>query len=305
MSELSQKPVDFLFTRWRSHGDAAAGQAMAQRFSDWYYAVTTCRLGDAHGRGPLQRACVRFQQGILTVTTPAELTDWSHGLLMEEVRMAGGRIGGGDFPNQLTGGRSPSELLRQVAGKLSPDQLSLLAIAYDANVAQETVTQKAEGLGGYPFAVLEARLACKRALRDGAGIAFAEVPAAPNLDLGPLPLYEAGRMAKEAEEASFEKWMLTDMPLCRDIAEFGVFAQAIRAGALKQAAAKAPSSPSAPPAAAAPKSAPPRPSGEEEEAPAAPARSRAIVPLAAAAVVGLLGLVVLLGAAAWLIFGWG
>lgn len=295
MSELSTKPIDFLFNRWRTQGDGAAGQAMAQRFSDWYYAVTTCRLGDAHGRGPLQRACVRFQQGILSVTTPAELTEWSHGLLMEEVRMAGGRIAGGDFPNQLTGGRSPSELLKQAAGKLKPEHVGLLAMAYDPEVEQEAVITAAESLGGYPFAVLDARLAAKRALNEGAGIAFSELPEAPNLDRGPLPLYEAGRMQKEAEEASFEKWMLTDMSLCKDIAEFGVFAQAIRAGALRGLKVKS--------AAAAP-AAPPRLAPAAAEADGG-GRSRAALPLVLAGLAGLLGLGLLVAAGVWFFLGRG
>jgi hypothetical protein len=298
MSELSNKPVDTLFTRWRSQGDAAAGQAMAQRFSDWYYAVTTCRLGDAHGRGPLQRACVRFQQGILSVTTPAELTDWSHGILMEEVRMAGGRIDGGDFPNALTGGRSPSDLLKQSLGGVDAAHVALLAMAYDPEVPHEAVTTAAEALGGYPFAVLQSRLLCKRALHEGAGVGFSDLPESPNLDRGPLPLYEAGRMSKEAEEAGFEKWMLTDMQLCKDIAEFGVFAQAIRAGALRDIVAKQAARPAPPP--------PPRKAGAtggDEAEPTSPAR--AAVPLVLAGLVGLGGLGLLVAVAAWYLFGRG
>lgn len=221
-----------LFKQWRS-GDGAAGQAMAQRFSDWYYAITTCRLGDEHGRGPLQRACVRFQQGILSVTTAPELVDWAHGIVVDEVGMAGGRIAGGDFPSRLTNSKSPTELLKEVARQLSADEVRLLSAAYDTNVALEEVQQEAEAMGGYPLAVLQARLTLKRALRDKSSVAFTEVPDSPNLDLAPLPLYEAGRMGTAAEESGFEKWMLTNMPLCKDIAEFGVFAQALRAGAFR------------------------------------------------------------------------
>ncbi len=234
--DLATAPTATLFKQWRG-GDGASGQAMAQRFSDWYYAITTCRLGDEIGTEPLRRACVRFQQGILSVTNATELTDWAHGVLMEEVRMAGGRIAGGDFANQLTGGRSPSELIVQACGALQPADLRLLAAAYDSSLPLDQVKADAERMGGYPLAVLNARLALKRALRDRAQVSFSEVPDSPNLDLAPLPLYEAGRMEKEAEETGFEKWMLTDMKLCKDIAEFGVFAQALRAGALRAKAA--------------------------------------------------------------------
>lgn len=300
MSDLANTPTATLFKQWRSQGDAAAGQAMAQRFSDWYYAITTCRLGDAHGRGPLQRACVRFQQGILTVTTPAELTEWSHGLLMEEVRMAGGRIAGGDFPNQLTGGRSPTELLGSVTGQMRAEDVELLSLAYDSATAIETVTARAEGMGGYPVAVLNARLALKRALRDGAGIAFSEVPESPNLDLAPLPLYEAGRISREAEEAGFEKWVLTDMRLCKDIAEFGVFAQAIRAGALRGATlapakAKASSKP-------VPALAPSAASAGDPDNEATSVVGKAAIPLAIFIALGAIGLTLLGGAAVWILF---
>ena len=240
MSDLSKTPTATLFKQWRNQGDAASGQAMAQRFSDWYYAITTCRLGDAHGRAPLHQACLRFQQGILRVTSTAELNDWSHSLVLEEVKQAGGRISGGDFPNQFTSGRSPTELLKEVAARIQPGEARILAAAYDTGVPLAELTAEAEANGGYPVAVLRARHAVKRALRDHAGVAFTDLPDSPNLDLAPLPLYEAGRMAREAEETSFEKWMLTDMGLCKDIAEFGVFAQALRGGALRSLRVAAP-----------------------------------------------------------------
>ncbi len=295
MSDLASTPTATLFRQWRTQGDGAAGQAMAQRFSDWYYAVTTCRLGDAHGRAPLQRACLRFQQNILSVTSADELVSWSHGLLTEEVRMAGGRIAGGDFPNQLTGGRSPTELLRQVAAGMRGDDVQLLSMAYDSGVDQEQVTARAEALGGYPFAVLNARLALKRALAAEAAVAFTEVPEAPNLDLAPLPLYEAGRMVREAEETGFEKWMLTDMRLCKDIAEFGVFAQALRAGALRGL------EPRATPAAAPVRERTAEPESEGGDDPS-PIR-RAALPIAMVVGLGLFGLLMLVAGGAWLLFG--
>ncbi len=230
MPDLNTLAPQQLFKQWRS-GDAASGQAMAQRFSDWYYAVTAARLGDQHGRTPLQRACTRFQQGIVGVTNPADLSDWAHGILSEELRMAGGRIPGGDFANQLTGGKLPSEILARARDAMPPAQVRLLAHAYDARYPFERVTKEAEVLGGMPFAVLDARYALKRWLKNEAGVRFAECPDKPNLDYAPLPLYEAGRMGNANEENGFEKWMLQNMPLCKDIAEFGVFALSLRNGA--------------------------------------------------------------------------
>lgn len=276
-----------LFKQWRG-GDAAAGQAMAQRFSDWYYAITTCRLGDEHGRGPLQRACVRFQQGILSVTTATELADWAHSIVAEEVSMAGGRIAGGDFPSRLTNGKPPSELLALVLKHLKPDSARLLNLAYDSAVPLDELQKAAESMGGYPFAVLQARLDLKKELLKSAHVAFSEVPDSPNLDLAPLPLYEAGRMASGPEEAGFEKWMLTNMPLCKDIAEFGVFAQALRAGAFR---------PQVVPAAAA------RSQVSVLDDPDASPATKVALPIALLVVL-FLGAAALFALAAVLIFGW-
>lgn len=251
MADHAHETPQKLFDLWR-RGDAAAGQAMAQRFSDWYYAVTAARLGDTHGRGPLQRACVRFEQGIAAVQRPDDLAQWAHQIIAEEMRVAGGRIAGGDFANQLTRGRSPTEILQAARASLPPAEVALLAHTYDSTYPMTTLTREAEALGGWPFAVLQARYRVKRELARAHGVAFSETPESPNLDYAPLPLYEAGRMQTAAEEAGFEKWLLTNMGLCKDIAEFGVFALALRGGAFAgpafaSAATVIPASPEAPP----------------------------------------------------------
>lgn len=292
MSDLSTVAPQQLFKQWRG-GDAASGQAMAQRFSDWYYAVTACRLGDQHGRTPLQRACTRFQQGIVSVTNPAELADWAHGILSEELRMAGGRIPGGDFANQLTRGRLPSELLARAREALPPAQVRLLAHAYDARFPYEQVAAEAEALGGMPFAVLDARYALKRWLAQE-GVAFTEAPAQPNLDYAPLPLYEAGRMSNANEESGFEKWMLQSLPLCKDIAEFGVFALALRAGAFGATAPVVAEPVAPPPVAPTPRPAPtpaPTPRAQPQPPVQPPARSFEIMPF-------IIGLLLVVGIAA-------
>jgi hypothetical protein len=221
-----------LFRKWRA-GDERSGHVMAQRFSDWYYAVSASRLGDREGRPPLERACRRFQEGITELTDPNKLTNWAHGILIEEIQGSGVRLAGGDQPNALTASRSPTELLKQASVHLNPDQQRLLVHAYDAGYSLDALTREAEAAGGYPMAVLHARYALKRALRDRVGIRLGEVPDSPKLDLAPLPLYEAGRMTSPEEELAFERWMLTDLTLCRDLAEFAAFALALRGGALE------------------------------------------------------------------------
>ena len=303
MSHASTVPTLELYRQWRN-GDPDAGQSMAQRFSDWYYAVTASRLGDAHGRVPLQRSCTRFQQGIVSVAKETELVAWAHGILSEELQTAGGRIPGGDFPNLLTGNRAPSELLQAARAGLSTDDVRLLAHAYDSTYPLGDVTREAEALGGMPLAVLRARYALKRWLRDNAAVNFSEVPDEPNLDYAPLPLYEAGRMSNAAEETNFEKWLLSNMSLCKDIAEFGVFALALRAGAFRGVApvlAPSPVAPAVSPPLAAAAAPAVTAAAAKAHAPAAArgeAKKTNLVPIVIGAVVGLgllIALVALLG----------
>ncbi len=111
MSNQGQTSLPNLFKQWRG-GDAVAGQEMARRFSDWYYAITVSRLGEVDGRGPLKRSCDRFAAEIVTLNSASKLMDWAQSIIQDELDAAGGRIPGGDFPNALTERRSPSELLR-------------------------------------------------------------------------------------------------------------------------------------------------------------------------------------------------
>lgn len=254
MSDLGGQTAQQLFRSWRG-GDAEAGQAMAQRFSDWYYAIAASRLGDPDCRAPLQRACERFAEGVKNVNEARQLAGWAHEIVIEELRKAGERATTGDFPNALTKNRKPSQLLTQAAGQLTAKQVELLSMAYDRNRSLDQVKSMAESMGGYPLAVLEARYALKRALKSTSGVPFTEVPDKANLDWAPLPLYEGGRMAQGNEEKAFEVWMLSDLALCKDIAEFSAFALAMRSGGLQVASAPASSptpSPGAKPASTSP-----------------------------------------------------
>ena len=78
----NQPTVIQLFRKWRS-GDESAGQEMAQKFSDWYYAISTIRVPGQEGRPPMEAACQSFAQGIITVTRPRALVD-CHDLLERE-----------------------------------------------------------------------------------------------------------------------------------------------------------------------------------------------------------------------------
>ena len=239
MSEAStqQPTVIQLFRRWRG-GDEAAGQEMAQKFSDWYYAISTIRVPGQDGRPPMEAACQSFAQGIVTVTRPRALVDWAHDLLESELKSAGygldtNRPTGSDNPNAMTRNRSPVELIQNVAETVDPGLRRVLALAYDPTVPLPQVDAAADALGGTPFAMLQARYALKRALQSTQDIPFAVVPESADMDRAPISLYEAHRLASGQEICDLEKWLLSDIDLCKDIAEFSAFVHALRGGALQ------------------------------------------------------------------------
>jgi hypothetical protein len=232
------RPTKDLFKAWRG-GDGQAGQEMAQRFADWYYAIATSRLGESKGNGPCQRACDKFAQGIVEVTESRALVDWAYAIIDAEVRETGARTKDADEANAFTGNKKPKGLLRQARQAL-PEEVGLLEDVYSGRSSDEDVAKRAKPLGGMPIGVLTARYAVKRWLKSTKSVPFEVVPEKPVLDRAPLPLYESGRMKTPAEEANFEKWMLTDLDLCKDIAEFAHFAIALRGGVGGEEAGKAP-----------------------------------------------------------------
>jgi hypothetical protein len=217
-----------LFKDWRQ-GDAAAGQLMAQRFADWYYAIATSRLGEGRGRRPCEVACQKFGEGIVKVSDGRKLVPWAHEIIKSELEKAGARITDGDEPNAYTNNQAPKGLLARARGDLSAE-VALLEACYGGRSSAAEIEALAAPLGGNPLGVLRARYRVKQWLRDRTGVPFDVAPDQPILDRAPLPLYESGRMATIAEEDSFEQWMISDLNLCRDIAEFAQFAIALRGG---------------------------------------------------------------------------
>lgn len=247
MAESADVTVQQLFKQWRS-GDAEAGATMAQRFSNWYYAVTAVRLGDKKGKPPLEKAYQNFESGIMEVTRPGDLVEWAYSVVRQQINAAGGRSTGADIPNAITRNRPPSRLLREIRPGLDPDQIQLLHLVYTRTGSEAEVARIAEGQGGMPLGLLRARYTLKRLLKTEVNVPFQETPLELNFDRMPLPLYEAGQLASDDEEVAFEKWMLTDPELCRDVAEFATFALALRAGCLlSEDSSPAPPEPAATP----------------------------------------------------------
>jgi hypothetical protein len=228
MTTTDTRSTKDLFRQWRS-GDAEAGQVMAQRFADWYYAIATSRLGDRAGREPCEKACARFGEGVVKQTDARQLVKWAHEVIQEELKGRGERARDGDEPSAYTGNQKPKDLLVK-ARRALPAEVKLLEVAYGGRADESEVQRIAEPLGGMPLGVLKARYRVKQWMRDNARVPFEVAPNDPVLDRAPLPLYEAGKMANETEEANFEQWMLSDLDLCKDIAEFAQFSIALRGG---------------------------------------------------------------------------
>lgn len=228
MSGAAPRTIRQLFKDWRS-GDADAGQTMAQRVADWYYAIATSRLGEQRGREPCDRACASFGSGVIDITESRRLEPWAHGLILKELEQAGHRERDGDEPSLYTRDQRPKGLLVRARSSL-PAEIALLEAVYGSHEDRSRIDELAAPLGGNPLGILEARYRVKRWLRDQAGVRLDVVPDKPNLDRAPLPLYEADRMANRQEENQFELWMLTDLDLCKDIAEFAHFSIALRGG---------------------------------------------------------------------------
>jgi hypothetical protein len=226
-----------LFNRWKN-GDADAGQEMAQRFSDWYFALSAARFGEKRSRESLERACQLFAQGIASVENGQELEIWAFALLDGELEALGDPRHGVDEASRLTGNRLPSRLLRRAVAEAECPSLPLLALTWSQDVDLESLKEAAEEAGGYPKAILEARYELKHWLNIQETVPFAELPDEANLDYLPLPLYEAGRLSPE-ESRQFEYWMLDDESLRKDVTEFSSFSLAMRSGILEEIAVNA------------------------------------------------------------------
>jgi hypothetical protein len=236
MATAQTSSTETLFHQWRK-GDAVAGQAMAQRFTDWYFAIAATRLGEDDGDPAFREACTQFSRGVGKVGDARRLLGWAHSIARKQIQeiVPTGRLADGNTPNGFTRKQPPKELLVRVREQL-PDEMALLETAYRGQPVHD------------PQDLLLARYAVKAWMRHAWEIPFRVAPERPDPDRAPLPFYEAGRMTEE-EETHFELYMLHDMEVCQDVAEFAHFAIALRGGlpgATPEVRVRAPKPPPAP-----------------------------------------------------------
>jgi hypothetical protein len=227
MAANSGISVTDLYERWRK-GDHESGGKLAQTISDWYYAVCTGRFGEEVGKKIFQQTSARFGAEIVQVQHAAELIDWSHKILTDEITAAEIPAEIPSAPSPYTADISPSDLLRSAKVSL-PTEVNLLSAFYSEGLSEQVAIQAAP-LGGVPGGLLSARYAIKHWLKQSHELPYKILPSEPDLDLLPLPLYEAGQMASPDEEAAFERWLLSDNELCMDVAEFAPISHALRNG---------------------------------------------------------------------------
>lgn len=290
MPKAHESSTETLFHHWR-RGDAGAGKAMAQRFTDWYYAIAVSRLGETSGNAPFRAACARFSQGVVQVTDPRRLLGWAHGIAREEVidKTGGGRLLDGDDPNAFTRNQRPKALLAQ-ARTAMPKEVGLLERAFAGESTDD------------PYGVLKARYAVKTWLRDHADVPFRVTPTRADPDRTPIPFYEAGHLRNSQEEVHFELWMLNELEVCQDVAEFAHYAIALRGGLPAASETPQPTTNVPPPVVAAAPTSPvtvvpalarpaPAPAVQQQQPAAGRAQNLLVVGLSAALLValGLLG----------------
>lgn len=218
MSKAMHISPETLYHHWRK-GDASSGQALAQRFTDWYYAIAANRLGEDAGDVPFRAACKKFSKGVASVDDARRLLGWAHGIAVQQIHATTptGRVADGDLANNFSRKASPKQLLVQARDAL-PHEMHLLENAYLGRPVPD------------PLAVLTARYEVKGWLADQLDLPFKVLTDTPDPDRIPLVFYEAGHLASDSEDTSFELYMLADADVCQDVAEFAHFAIALRGG---------------------------------------------------------------------------
>jgi len=211
--------IEELYLRWKL-GNQAAGQMLANRFSQWFGAVITIRMGTTRGQQPLQNACARFSQDFGTVDTVEKIHLWAHSVLKGAAPETG-KPQNDDVPAEV------ATALRK-AKNLKPAPHPNLGDLYNF-YAGSMPSEQASSIA--PKDLLAARYALKRQLKDKYGIPFTVTPQrAINPDARPLPWYEARRFEYPEEGTRFETWLLNQNDLCVDLWEFAPYANCLRVG---------------------------------------------------------------------------
>jgi 4'-phosphopantetheinyl transferase EntD len=72
---------------------------MAQRFTDWYFAIAATRLGEDGGDPAFREACTQFSRGVGKVADARRLLGWAHTIARKQIESAtpGGRVADADL----------------------------------------------------------------------------------------------------------------------------------------------------------------------------------------------------------------
>jgi hypothetical protein len=218
-----------LFSDWKRRKDRVAGQQLAQAVADWYYALATNFAGEEFGAALADTACTLFGRQVVKLNADDELVGWAHGLIQKEMSRGGERAKGLNKPSVYSNARPPVDVLLYVKKEL-PEEMALLEAAYSTDMPTHKLTAMCTAGDGFPYALLRARYRVKKILRDHLSAPLAIIYDDPDRDLGPLPLYECGRLQRPAEIVKFEQWVFLRDELRQDLVEFAPFAIELRQG---------------------------------------------------------------------------
>ena len=209
------EPIEKLFINWYNNEDPEAASKMVYRFELWFDSLSLFYLGENSQKQQIyKKICQTFSSNIKQIRKPKELVPFAHDILHKTLPKE--ILTEKDYTSSMLNERSAGDLIKEVWGNLSPSEQSILLQNYQSS---EPVSNL--------YKLLSARASLKRLLQQ-VGINFMILEQNPDPDLIPLPLFEAGKLKSKDEERYFEYWLLNVESVCRDIAEFAPFTQALK-----------------------------------------------------------------------------
>ena len=99
MPQADKRSPTSLFNDWKRRNDTDAGQELAQRVADWYYALATSFAGETKGAQLADQACNQFGTGVGRLDNEEDLIPWAHDIINREFQKLGGNAKGLNHPS--------------------------------------------------------------------------------------------------------------------------------------------------------------------------------------------------------------
>mgnify|MGYP000007852221 CR=1 FL=1 len=155
MSEHLHDSVHDLFNRWRN-GSSEAGQEMAQRVADWYFALAVTHLGEEQGQVACEAACSTFSTGAANFASSEELVHWCQDTIHHAMGRKRPGVASMTMSSSFTLDCPPKELIA-IAWQELPEELLILTHCYSSKTKVSALVELCEKGDGYPLELLKAR----------------------------------------------------------------------------------------------------------------------------------------------------